>query len=68
MCAEHSLDLAPADVKVGVMIHRLGFVRHQHHKLDARQVVGEAIVAGDGGVADEAPAIQRGQGLGDLFR
>ena len=66
--AKHGVDLAPANVEVGMMVHGFGLVCHGDHKLNARQIGGEAKAAGDGSVADKAPAFQLWQDLRDLVR
>lgn len=66
--AEHGIDLAPANVQIRMMVHRFGLVRHSDHKLNAGQIGGKAIAAGNRSVANEAPAIQLWQDLRDLVR
>ena len=68
MSAKHGVDLAPANVEVGMVVHGFGLVRHSDCKLNARQIAGEAIATGDCSVADKAPAFQLWQDLRDLFR
>lgn len=65
--AEHDIHLSPTDVQIRMVVHRLCLACHRDDEINASQIAGKPIAAGEG-LVFHSPAIQRVQTKSDIFR